>query len=352
MQPGWQTWVNDADGLVIYNSDGTLTYQPSASASGTKSFHLYGLGTAPRPQRQPSRRPSYQPRPRRQMMRWMWPPAAPSPSTYSPMTATPMADTLTITQINGRRHAARLADMGLPMPTGLVIYNTDGTLTYQPSGSASGTKSFTYTVSGRHGDRDSDRHRGPSYRPRPRRPMTSPLSAPGGSVTIDVLANDSDPNGDTLTITQINGVDMQPGWAKPGSVTPMGLVIYNANGTLTYQPSASAKRHQELHLYRVGRQTKTAVASVIAKHCSRRARWPLPWRRTGASILQAHHLPRHLWWLPKTPSRPTDVPVSGELDQSGTGHLLAVAGLLAPDTGVSADDGTAQPDDSQTSSHF
>ena len=38
MQPGWQTWVADADGLVIYNADGTLTYQPSGSASGIKSF--------------------------------------------------------------------------------------------------------------------------------------------------------------------------------------------------------------------------------------------------------------------------------------------------------------------------
>ena len=85
---------------------------------------------------------------------------------------------------------------------------------------------------------------------------------PGGSVIINVLANDTDPNGDTLTITQINGVDMQPGW-QTWVTAADGLVIYNANGTLTYQPSATATGTKQF-TYTVSDGKTTAVATVTA----------------------------------------------------------------------------------------
>jgi hypothetical protein len=174
----------------------------------------------------------------------------------------PNGDTLTITQING-------IDMQPGWQTwvndadGLVIYNTDGTLTYQPSASATGTKTFTYTVSD--GNETATATVTATVAPVATAPTPSHDTAqvaPGGSVTIDVLANDTDPNGDTLTITQINGIDMQPGWQTWVNDAD-GLVIYNTDGTLTYQPSASATGTKTF-TYTVSDGNETATATVTA----------------------------------------------------------------------------------------
>ncbi len=85
--------------------------------------------------------------------------------------------------------------------------------------------------------------------------------APGGSLDINVLANDLDPNGDALTITRINGVQMQSGWQTWVSGAD-GLVIYNPDGSLTYQPSAYASGVKSF-TYTVSDGTEEASASVI-----------------------------------------------------------------------------------------
>ncbi|TYC78824.1 tandem-95 repeat protein [Stappia sp. BW2] len=261
MQPGWQTWVAGADGLVIYNTDGTLTYQPSATATGTKTF-TYTVSDG-----------------NETSTATVTATVAPIPTTPVPTNdaaqvsaggsvtidvlandTDPNGDTLTITQING-------VDMQPGWQTwvaeadGLVIYNADGTLTYEPSASATGTKSFTYTVSD--GNETATATVTATIVPTTPTPTDDSADvAPGGSVTIDVLANDTDPNGDTLTITQINGVDMQPGW-QTWVAGADGLVIYNTDGTLTYQPSASATGTKSF-TYTVSDGNETATATVTA----------------------------------------------------------------------------------------
>ncbi|WP_420410956.1 Ig-like domain-containing protein [Roseibium sp.] len=261
MQPGWQTWVSGADGLVIYNNDGTLTYQPSASANGTKSFTytvsdgtetatatvnaiVAPIATVPTPADDTTQ-------------------VAPGGSVTLDVLANdtdPNGDSLTITQINGVNMQPGWQTW-VSGADGLVIYNNDGTLTYQPSASASGTKSFTYTVS--------DGNETATATVTATIVATTPSPAddtaqvvPGGSVTLDVLANDTDPNGDALTITQINGVNMQPGWQTWVSGAD-GLVIYNNDSTLTYQPSASASGTKSF-TYTVSDGNETAMATVTA----------------------------------------------------------------------------------------
>ena len=52
--------------------------------------------------------------------------------------------------------------------------------------------------------------------------------------TLNVLANDTDPDGDPLTITEINGNPVTVG--TPVTV-PNGTVTVNANGTVTFDPA-------------------------------------------------------------------------------------------------------------------
>ncbi|WYL99887.1 MAG: Ig-like domain-containing protein [Gloeotrichia echinulata DVL01] len=54
-------------------------------------------------------------------------------------------------------------------------------------------------------------------------------------LTIDVLANDSDPNGDPLTITKIQNQDITPG--NQISLTSGALVTLNSDGTVSYNPN-------------------------------------------------------------------------------------------------------------------
>ncbi|WP_200832439.1 Ig-like domain-containing protein, partial [Cognatazoarcus halotolerans] len=53
-------------------------------------------------------------------------------------------------------------------------------------------------------------------------------------VIIDVLGNDSDPDGDTLTITEVGGQPISVG--NPVTI-PEGSVALNPDGTLTFTPN-------------------------------------------------------------------------------------------------------------------
>ncbi|WP_181423484.1 Ig-like domain-containing protein [Halomonas heilongjiangensis] len=112
---------------------------------------------------------------------------------------------------------------------GSVTINPDGTLTYTPNEEFVGSDSFTYRAS------DGELLSDPatvSITVEPAEPVNNPpvanddsaTTTQGIAVQIAVLANDSDPDGDPLTI---------------GSVTQPanGTITINANGTLTYTPN-------------------------------------------------------------------------------------------------------------------
>ena len=62
--------------------------------------------------------------------------------------------------------------------------------------------------------------------------VSTPFDTP---IDVDPLANDSDPDGDPLTITEINGVTLTPGVAQTIPVTD-GTVEVAADGTITVTP--------------------------------------------------------------------------------------------------------------------
>ncbi len=109
---------------------------------------------------------------------------------------------------------------------GSVAIDPSGSVTYTPNANFNGSDSFSYTVSDPSGLTD-DADVWITVVPVNDEPVASDDSAstaPGTPVTINVLANDSDPDGDTLLVD----------WTWPAS---NGTVTINANGTVTYTPN-------------------------------------------------------------------------------------------------------------------
>ncbi len=122
---------------------------------------------------------------------------------------------------------------GTTAPThGNVTINADGTLTYTPDHGYIGTDMFTYTINDGNGGVDTARVTVTVTGVTRNQPpiATNNLSStdPGTPVTIDVLGNDSDPDGDNLEIT---------GTTEPAH----GTVIINPDGTITYIPDPGFK---------------------------------------------------------------------------------------------------------------
>ena len=181
-----------AHGTRRVNADGTLTYTPAANYSGPDSFTYTvsdghggigdGDGHASRSARSND---------------------APVAADDAATTAedTPVSDracsattaTSTATRLDGQRRRARPAH-------GTVDGQPDGTITYTPAANYSGPDSFTYTVSDGHGgvgDGDGQRHGHARSNDAPVAADDAATTAEDTPVTIAVLANDSDLDGDT-----------------------------------------------------------------------------------------------------------------------------------------------------------
>ncbi len=110
---------------------------------------------------------------------------------------------------------------------GMVIANPDGTFTYTPNTDFNGTDSFAYSISDGHGGTDTATV-SVAVTPVNDAPTAADdtvTTAQGAPVTIVVLANDGDVDGDALSPSLVSG-------AANGGVT------LNAGGTFTYTPDA------------------------------------------------------------------------------------------------------------------
>src|SRR5947209_13638788 len=123
-------------------------------------------------------------------------------------------DALTVTAVTQGAHGA-------------VTVNADGTLTYAPAADFNGGDSFTYTVSDGHGGFATATVR-ITVRPVNDAPVARDDAATTDedtAITLNVLANDTDVDGDSLTLS---------GVTQGGH----GSVGVNPDGSLTYTPGA------------------------------------------------------------------------------------------------------------------
>ncbi|MFA5941428.1 MAG: retention module-containing protein, partial [Sinimarinibacterium sp.] len=144
---------------------------------------------------------------------------------------------------------------GVTQPSnGFVTLNPNGTVTYTPAEGFTGTDSFTYTISDGNGGTDTATvtvNVTPVNDP-PDAVNDAAETGEDAAVTIAVLSNDSDPDGDNLTVTGVTqGAN--------------GSVAINPNGTVTYTPNPGFEG-QDSFTYTIGDGnggSDTATVNVV-----------------------------------------------------------------------------------------
>ena len=123
----------------------------------------------------------------------------------------PDGDTLTVTSASS--------------PDGTVTINADGTLTFEPNENFNGDTTITYTVDDGRGGTDTATVN-VSVTPVNDDPIANDDTATtdfGTTVTVDLIGNDTDIDGDTLTVTSATSAD--------------GTVTINADGSIDFTPN-------------------------------------------------------------------------------------------------------------------
>jgi CshA-type fibril repeat protein len=204
-----------ANGSVAINPDGTVTYTPNANFNGTDTISYTvsdgngGTDTA--------------------TVTVTVNPANDNPDAVNDTATTNEDAPVTIpvlandTDAEGNPLAVTTATAG----NGTVAINPDGTVTYTPNANFNGTDTISYTVSDGNGGTDTATvtvtvnpvNDGPDA------VNDAAATNEDTPVTVAVLANDTDPDGDPLTVTAASAAN--------------GTVAINPDGTVTYTPNAN-----------------------------------------------------------------------------------------------------------------
>ena len=217
-----------ANGSVVINGDGSYTYTPVADYNGADSFtytvsdgnggsNTYTVSVS----------------------------VTPVQDTVADSLITPEDTAITFNVLTGAGGASADNFEGTPVVTattnpanGVIVVAGDGTITYTPNANYSGPDSFTYTVTSPTGVTETETVNisVTSVNDVPVANDDSFTTDEDTSVNIPVLGNDSDPDGDPLTVSEIDGQPAVVG--TPVTLTDgSGTVTLNLDGTLTFEPT-------------------------------------------------------------------------------------------------------------------
>ena len=272
LTPGTAQQINTPNGVVNIDVQGTITFTPNTGFSGQETFN-YSISDGQGGSSTATETINVSAAPNT-------PPVA-SDDTYNtafntPVTLNPLANDsdadgnpLTITAINGVTLTLGSAQQ-INTPNGVVNIDAQGNITFTPNAGFTGQESFSYSIS--------DGQGGSSTATETINVAAAPNTPPVASddtyntafntpVTLNPLANDSDADGNPLTITAINGVTLTPGTAQQIN-TPNGVVNIDAQGNITFTPNAGFTG-QESFSYSIsdgqgGSSTATETINVAA----------------------------------------------------------------------------------------
>jgi large repetitive protein len=213
------------NGTAAVQADGTVLYTPANGWTGADSF-TYRVQDGQQGWSSPATVSVFTSN------------AAPvaNPDNYAttnntPKTVSPMAN-----DTDANNQARHMVSVGQPQAgAGSTVLNPDGTVTYDPGLSFRGTATFTYVVADTQNAQSTGTVTVTVANAAPVAVNDTDSVAYRGTVDVDVLHNDTDNNGDALTITGVGAA------AHGGTVTPQnGKITYTAptgfsgNDTFTY----------------------------------------------------------------------------------------------------------------------
>ncbi|MCE8546801.1 tandem-95 repeat protein [Ruegeria pomeroyi] len=204
-------------GSITVNGDGTVTYSPDENYNGPDSFtYVLTDGAA-----------NSAPVSVSLLVGVVNDPPSASDDAVSTLEDTPVSIAVLGNDSDPDGDSLTVSSVGFAA-NGSVVVNADNTLSYTPDADFNGTDTFTYTVSDGNGDIDTATVTVTvtGVNDAPVAVDDTVSVAEDGSVSIAVLGNDSDPDGDSLTVS---------GASDPAN----GSVVVNADNTLSYTPDAN-----------------------------------------------------------------------------------------------------------------
>ena len=172
----------------------------------------------------------------------------------------PEGDTLTLIQIDGNAIVAGGAPVAVA--NGSVTLALDGvTLTFTPVADFNGPAAFTYSIDDGNGGQDTAtiNINVVAINDAPIAVADGPFSVnEDGTISIDVIGNDSDPDGDAITISQVNGLPIAEGG---NSVAVANGTVSLVGGQLVFTPDANYNGPASFN-YTITDGSLTAVATV------------------------------------------------------------------------------------------
>ena len=205
-----------SNGGAVLNADNTITYTPAADYNGTDSFSYVisdGNGGADSAT---------------VLITVTAVNDDPDAEDDIASTAEDTAVTVTVLANDADVDGDTLAVSSITQPThGAAVLNADDTVTYTPAADYNGPDSFSYTVADGNGGTDTATVsiEVGSGNDAPVAGDDSATTAEDTAVTVTVLANDTDLDGDALTVSSLT---------QPSN----GGAVLNADDTITYTPAA------------------------------------------------------------------------------------------------------------------